>query len=151
MNAETREWLDYAAQDDQSARLLLQSHLYNPCLYHIQQSIEKCLKAVIIEHELAFQRTHSIQALVNILMQADIAVDIDADDIDLIDSIYMPARYPLGSALPQFEPDQAICQRCLQIAEHIRNWVTDFLADSVSEPEEEQPVPRENPEFPNEE
>jgi hypothetical protein len=32
-----------------------------------------------------------------------------------------------------------------------RNWVTDFLADSVSEPEERQPVPRENPEFPNEE
>lgn len=133
MRNETQQWIEYAEQDYQSAHILLQSHLYNPCLYHIQQSIEKCLKAVIVEHELEFQRTHSIRGLVNILMQADILVDIDEDDIDLIDSIYMPVRYPLGSALPHFEPDQAICQRCLQIAECIRNWKDEVL----SEPEEQ--------------
>lgn len=133
MKDETQQWVDYADQDEQSARILLQSHLYNPCLYHIQQSIEKCLKAVIVEHDLEFQRIHSIQGLVNILTQSDISVDVDEDDIDLIDSIYMPARYPLGSALPHFEPDQAICQRCLRIAERIRNWRDDVLADSEIE------------------
>jgi len=129
MKPETRQWIDYADQDEQSARLLLQSHLYNPCLYHVQQSIEKCLKAVIVAQGLAFQRIHSIQGLVNILTHHHIVVDIEDDEIDLIDSIYMPARYPLGSALPHFEPDQATCQRCLRIAERLRNWTDDLLAD----------------------
>ncbi|MDY0091689.1 MAG: HEPN domain-containing protein [Candidatus Vecturithrix sp.] len=61
--------------------------IYNPCLHHLQQSIEKCLKAVIVEHELQFQRTHSIQGLTNILAQAHIHADIDEDDIEVIDSI----------------------------------------------------------------
>ena len=43
MKDETQQWIDYAEQDKQSARILLQSHLYNPCLYHVQQSIAKCL------------------------------------------------------------------------------------------------------------
>ncbi len=136
MKDETHEWIGYAEQDEQSARILLESHLYNPCLYHIQQSIEKCLKAVIVEHELQFQRTHSIQGLTNILTQADIPVDIDEDDIDVIDSIYMPARYPLGSALPNFEPDQAICQRCLSIAERIKSWTDEVLHDRECDSED---------------
>lgn len=120
MKDEIQLWVDSAEQDEQSARILLQHHLYNPCLYHVQQSIEKLLKAVIVEHGLELQRTHSIQGLVNILTRHDIPVDVEEDDIDLIDSVYMPARYPLGSALPHFEPEQTVCQRCLRIAERIR-------------------------------
>lgn len=134
MKKETRQWLDYAGQDAQSARILLQSHLYNPSLYHIQQAIEKCLKAIIVEHDLAFQRTHSIRGLVNIIIQNGMTVEIEEDDIDLIDSIYMPARYPLGSALPFFEPDLAICEQCLQIVEGARNWTDEMLR----EPEEQE-------------
>ena len=88
MKEETRHWLDYADQDAQSARILLQSRLYNPCLYHSQQAIEKCLKAIIVDHDLAFQRTHSIRGLVNIITQSGITVEIEEDTIDLIDSIH---------------------------------------------------------------
>ncbi len=134
MKEETRQWLDYAGQDAQSARILLPSHLYNPSLYHIQQAVEKCLKAIIIEHDLAFQRTHSIRGLVNIITRSGMTVEIEEDDIDLIDSIFMPARYPLGSALPSFDPDQAICEQCLRIIERIRNWTDEILR----EPEEQE-------------
>jgi HEPN domain-containing protein len=128
MNEEIRQWLEYAEQDYESARILLTSHLYNPCLYHAQQTIEKYLKAVIAESGLHVQRTHSIRGLVNILTQQGITVDLNDDEIDLIDSIFMPARYPLGSALPAFEPDQAICQRCLGLAERMQHWTSAFLA-----------------------
>jgi HEPN domain-containing protein len=138
MKDETQQWLDYADQDDQAARTLLQSHLYNPCLYHVQQSIEKWLKAVIVERDLEFQRTHSIQGLVNILTHYEIPVDIEEDDIDLIDSIYMPVRYPIGSALPFFEPNQAICQQGLQIAERIRHWTEEMLREPEPPAQEEQ-------------
>ncbi|MCP4406102.1 MAG: HEPN domain-containing protein [bacterium] len=139
MKEETRQWLDYAGQDAQSARILLQSHLYNPSLYHIQQAIEKCLKAIIVEHDLAFQRTHSIRGLVNIVIQSGTTVEIEEDDIDLIDSIYMPARYPLGSALPAFDPDQAICEQCLRIVDDMRIW-----ADNILRGPEEDDAPEEN-------
>jgi hypothetical protein len=36
MKDETHPWIDYAEQDEQSARILLQYHLHNPCLYHAQ-------------------------------------------------------------------------------------------------------------------
>ncbi|MBD3306285.1 HEPN domain-containing protein [candidate division KSB3 bacterium] len=127
MKNETHQWLEYAEQDYQAAQILLQSHLYNPCLYHVQQSIEKYLKAIIVEYEFGFQRTHSIRGLVNIVSQHGVLVEIAEDDIDLIDAIYMPVRYPVGSALPLFEPNQAICQQCLRIADRLGQWLQEMF------------------------
>lgn len=39
------------------------------------------------------------------------------DECDLLDSIYLPSKYTLGSVLPYFEPDEKICRQCLDIAE----------------------------------
>jgi len=36
-----------------------------------------------------------------------------------MDSVYLPSKYPLGSALPRFEPDEAITRQCLDIAERV--------------------------------
>ncbi len=35
----------------------------------------------------------------------------------LWDSIYLPSRYPLGSAIPFYDPDAAMCRRCLELVE----------------------------------
>lgn len=136
MNDETRQWLQYAEQDNEAAQILLQSHLYNPCLYHAQQTIEKYLKAVIIEHEWELQRTHSIRGLVNVCARHGALVALEEDDIDFIDSIFMPARDPLGSALPYFEPNQAICQQGLQLAKRVQCWAADVLQMANMAPEE---------------
>ena len=50
MKDETKLWLDYAEENYKSAQILLESHLYNSTLQNIQQSIEKDLKALFIEH-----------------------------------------------------------------------------------------------------
>lgn len=141
MKPETQQWIEYAEQDYQSACILLQSHLYNPCLYHSQQAIEKWLKSIILEHDLAFRRTHSIQGLVNILSENGMIADIADDEIDMIDSIFMPARYPVGSALPFFEPDYSICDQCLRIVERIKNWANSHLQQSQQAIVEEVKIP----------
>ena len=42
-------WLKYAMENMAAAKLLLARKLYNPCLQNVQQSIEKALKALLLE------------------------------------------------------------------------------------------------------
>jgi len=44
---------------------------------------------------------------------------LTAEDCDLLDSIYLPSKYPLGSVLPDFEPDITLCRQCIALAEKV--------------------------------
>ncbi len=123
MKNETKLWLDYAEENYKSAMILLESYLYNPTLQNIQQSIEKNLKALFIEYGIKQKKTHNISILVEILKRYDKFIDINDDEIDLIDSIYLSSKYPIGSALPDFYPDIDICKRCLEIAYRVKEDV----------------------------
>jgi HEPN domain-containing protein len=123
MNDETRQWLRYADENLQSAQLLLDHRLFNPCLQNAQQAVEKSLKAALIERAIPLRRTHSINELVKMLAASDMTIDITEEDCDLLDSIYIPSKYPLGSALPNFEADEEICRQCVDIAARIAGLV----------------------------
>jgi len=119
MKDESRTWLKYANENLRSAKILLGSSLFNPSLQNIQQAVEKLLKALIVESSLNLRKTHSINELRNTLITGGIDIDITDDECDLLDSIYLPSKYPLGGVLPEFEPDMDICGRCMAIAEKI--------------------------------
>ena len=118
MKDETIVWLSYAEENLLAARLLLEQGLYNPCLQNIQQSVEKGLKALLLEKTHSYRKTHSITELVNLLTADDIDVNLTVEDCDLLDSIYLPSKYPLGSVLPNFEPDDDLCCHCLSLAQN---------------------------------
>lgn len=128
MKDETKKWLDYADENLRSAKLLLDNKLFNPCLQNVQQAVEKMLKALLAELAIKIKRTHSINDLVAILAENHLNVDITEDEQDLFDSIYLPSKYPLGSVLPDFEPDRQICKRCISVAERVRSSVLGLLA-----------------------
>lgn len=119
MKDETVTWLNYAEENLASARLLLANSLFNPCLQNIQQSIEKNLKALLVERAVAVRKTHSINELVAALAQLGVSVGLAETDCDLLDTIYLPSKYPLGSALPDFAPDADLCRQCLELAEGV--------------------------------
>jgi HEPN domain-containing protein len=127
MKDETKLWLDYAKENLLSAQILLESSLYNTVLQNTQQSIEKDLKALFVEKGIKLQKTHSISSLVETLKQNNIIIDISEDDMDLIDSIYLSSKYPFGSVLPDFEPDNSICETCINIAINIKEDVKTYL------------------------
>ena len=127
MKDETRTWLRYSEENLRSAALLLDSGLFNPCLQNAQQSVEKALKALLVEFSLRFEKTHSIAALNALLENQRIHIELTQDDCELLDSIYLPSKYPLGSVLPDFEPDEAICRRCVEIAERTCDCVLRYL------------------------
>jgi HEPN domain-containing protein len=127
MKDETRTWLKYAGENLQSAKLLLERSLYNPCLQNVQQTVEKVLKALLVESSLKVKKTHSINELKRTLDSVGIALDMTEDECDLLDSIYLPSKYPLGGILPDFEPDMEICERCIAIADRITTLAVKHL------------------------
>jgi HEPN domain-containing protein len=130
MKDETKGWLDYADENLRSAKLLFDNELFNPCLQNVQQAVEKMLKAVLVESTKKIKKTHSINELVTILAENGLNVDITEDERDLLDSIYLPSKYPLGSILPDFEPDLQTCRKCVDIAERVWDSVVNLLSQS---------------------
>jgi len=128
MKDETKKWLEYADDNLCSAKVLMDNKLFNPCLQNVQQAVEKMLKAVLVESAVKLKKTHSINELVTILSENSLDVDITEDERDLLDSIYLPSKYPLGSVLPDFEPDAQICKECIAVAERVRNSVESILS-----------------------
>jgi len=123
MRNETLKWLKYAEENLASARVLLDSDLYNPCLQNAQQAVEKLLKTLLVESGAKIRKTHSIAELMVILSQVGHSVALTEDEIDLLDSIYLPSKYPVGSALPDLDPNRVICERCVGIAQRVRDSV----------------------------
>ena len=128
MKDETKKWLEYADENLRSARLLLDSELFNPCLQNVQQAVEKMLKALLVESAKKIKKTHSINELVSILAEKGLNVHITEDECDLLDSIYLPSKYPLGSILPDFEPDMQTCKQCIAVADCVRDSVASLLS-----------------------
>jgi HEPN domain-containing protein len=119
MKDETRAWLTYAAENLDVAELsLAHSHL-NACLQNAQQSVEKYLKALMIEHDLPFRKTHAILVLWQDLADHGIDTTLTEEDCALLDSVFMPLRYPLFSILPDAMPDREICEKCIRIARRV--------------------------------
>ena len=128
MKDQTKKWLEYADENLRSAKVLLENKLFNPCLQNVQQAIEKTLKAVLSESGLKIKRTHSVNELVTILAENGMKVNIEEDECDLIDSIYLPSKYPVGGVLPDFEPDMQICVQCLAVAKRVRDSASGLLS-----------------------
>lgn len=127
MKDETKLWLDFSKENLKSAHILLKSELYNPSLQNIQQSIEKALKAVFVEKALKFKKTHSITVLNNILIQKGMDIELKEEDCEFIDTIYLPSKYPISQVLPDYEPNEEICQKGIKIAESVLKSVQDIL------------------------
>jgi HEPN domain-containing protein len=130
MKNETLTWLSYADENHDVAELSLENGHLNSALQNAQQAVEKYLKALIIEMEFTFIRTHSIRDLVGLLSDKGIHINISDDDMDLMDTIYLPSKYPIYSALPNALPNPEICNVALKIVENIKGSVSSILNDN---------------------
>ena len=107
--------------------MLLQSRLHNSCLQNIQQASEKYLRALCVEFSIGLKKTHNMHAIMTLLKKKGKEEIVSEDECELLDSIYLPSKYPLGSVLPNFEPGQKVCLECLRIASKIRGYVSSAL------------------------
>lgn len=62
------DWLRYAHYDLALASVPLPNFaFYNGLCFHAQQAVEKCLKAVLIQHDIEFRKVHDIAYLTTLL------------------------------------------------------------------------------------
>ena len=127
MSDDFKVWFIYADENLAVARLALEGGYYNACLQNIQQAVEKYLKTALLIRKAAFQKTHSIETLNRLVQSADIETSLSEDECELLDTIYVPSKYPMGSVLPDFVPDEEIGTRCIEIAEQVRKAIQSIL------------------------
>lgn len=117
MNAEVSEWLAFAQENADVAALALAHGHLNACLQNAQQAVEKALKACLVARGVQFPKTHSIGMLTNLVGDDTLAEILTENVCDLMDSIYLPSKYPSPGVLPDGMPDEATCRQAMDIAQ----------------------------------
>jgi len=70
MKRATEEWLDFADRDLEAARLLVDNeYVSNAVLFHCQQCVEKCLKALLEENDIPVPHIHHVVKLYSLLKE----------------------------------------------------------------------------------
>jgi len=70
----------------------------------------------LISRRTPIKRTHSIRDLNHDLQLAEFETGMTEEDCELLDSIYVSAKYPVDTVLPYSPPDFSTARRCLTLA-----------------------------------
>lgn len=132
MKRVTEEWLK-AAGDDLKVigKIGSDEHLTHMIAFHAQQSIEKSFKAVIEEHEIEAIKIHNLERLFE-LVRPYIIMDVDPMLIEILDKLYIDARYPgdLG-LLPNGKPTLERAEKFLVFAKTVHETIKTQLKKPV--------------------
>jgi len=126
----TKSWIAFADRDLEAAKSLLgNEYVANIVLFHCQQCIEKCLKAILEEHEIQVPKIHSVVRLFGIITEnIELGYKIDENSLNLVDDIYIDTRYPSGlGLLPTGFPSKEEASEVLKIAKDIYAKVILYL------------------------
>jgi HEPN domain-containing protein len=89
---------------------------YKGACYHSQQSVEKGLKAIIIERGHRPRRTYDVVELFNVVMEMGVDSGLTIEDAVYLNSICR-GRYPTGEGLlPHGEPSKPETEKALLAA-----------------------------------
>jgi len=91
----TKKWLEFAKNDLEAAKILLngsKKNIYYACFYYCHQSLEKNLKAILAERD---QKIPKIHDLVDLFKKTQIHFPKEhIHFIKTINPYYNPIRYP---------------------------------------------------------
>lgn len=131
MKALTREWLEYAEHDLYAAKLLIESPKppFEVIAYHCQQSAEKSIKALLIEHGEPLPRTHDMGVLCELVSDFYNGFTNYMEDCDRLTPYGVITRYP-GSPLTV---DKEHVSQALNTAEKIQELVNKYLSKHTAQ------------------
>ncbi len=117
------------AERDYETFTILRSHpnaKLEPTCFHAQQSVEKALKAVLTAHEIHFRYTHDLEALFQLLTNAETSPPCTIEQLRRLTPFAVEFRYD-DVAIPLITRDEANT-----IAASTLNWARQWLADSAA-------------------
>ncbi|PYP87613.1 MAG: DNA-binding protein [Blastocatellia bacterium AA13] len=98
----TREWIDKAEADWNSAGLLFRSRKYpdySGSCFHAQQSAEKYLKAKLVEADIYFSKTHNLIALLTLVLTIEPSWSLLQPQLRALNAYAIEYRYPGNTAV----------------------------------------------------
>lgn len=121
---DVHDWVVKAEEDFEAARTLLRKrklNLSNAVCFHAQQCAEKYLKAILIDHRIAFPKTHDLLDLLELAKKADPTLELLRPDLTHLEPYAVEFRYPGEFATRQE------AKRSTQVVMHIREAVRNCL------------------------
>jgi HEPN domain-containing protein len=124
MKAAVREWVDRAEADYAAALLLRRSrkkHSRDIVCFHLQQCVEKYLKARLEEAAIAFPKTHDLERLLDLVVAVEPLWGSLRPALATITDYAVEARYP-GRTTSATE-----ARTLLRASTHIRDLIRQSL------------------------
>ena len=118
-------WLSKAADDLRAAEVSLAATppLCWVAAFHAQQAAEKLLKGLLTFHGTEFEKSHSIDYLLDLCTRRVPEIDSLRADANKLTDYAVELRYPV----PDREVSQAEAAEAAQIARHVRSFVVALL------------------------
>lgn len=127
MRKVTESWLKEANEEYDSAVILYEHQKYRGTCYHCQQSVEKCLKAMIFEKGKKPGRVHDILDLLSKTIKLGFETCLSIDDASFLNSIYR-GRYPTEEGLlPHGEPSVKDAENAISLAKTLIGKVKSLI------------------------
>lgn len=99
------DWLAKAQQDLTRARILLGAGDPEGAGFHLQQAVEKGLKAFLLSREIIPRRIHDLSLLLDEVAHCEPDLEQFRDLCELSTDLYFPQRYPFLGVQPPTEGD----------------------------------------------
>ncbi len=116
-------WLLFAEDDFEAAEILCREGKLHIALYHLQQAVEKSLKAVIVAKGIgALRRTHRIDVLLNILREQGVEIPYSVELAEILTDYAFSTRYPddyVPVSKEEYEEAYEIAKKVLEWAKSI--------------------------------
>lgn len=115
------EWIYKAEQDFESAHQLikkLKKPVPDVVCFHCQQTIEKYLKAFLVQNDIEPPEIHDLQRLKNVCVKIDKSFDQISEGLDVLNAYAVDFRYP-GEGATINESKKAF-QTAVKIREFLR-------------------------------
>jgi HEPN domain-containing protein len=126
MDEKIQQWLRFAESDFDSAGVLHRAGQYPQAIFHLQQAVEKTLKALILKRSGAIPpRIHSLPKLVRHL-----GLELPREQMLLLQDLtryYAGSRYPEGLGESPLEVEAPEVDRFLSFTEEFISWLKQKL------------------------
>ena len=126
----TEDWITFADKDLQAAEVIIKEDfpLTNIVVFLCQQTIEKYLKAFLVENDIPIIKTHDLVQL-NEMVQKIKNLDINENKLDIINVIYVESRYPSELGLmPDGMPANKQAKEFIEFAKEIKTIISNELS-----------------------
>jgi len=123
-------WLRRAKSNLSRARSLagLPDVLYEDLCFDAQQAAEKALKAILVQHKVAFPRTHALADLLTLVAKAGVDLPAEVADATLLTPYAVETRYPgLWEEVTAADHAEAV-----RVAERVVRWAEAIVGGSDS-------------------